>query len=109
MLATLTIQSQIATQSSKLSDIAGAKDYDPYASLVTGLGYNSSVKGAWSLGTTAAYTKPESNPPVFDELQAIPSTKDTLALTNLSSLANEGNTPPLYVVISLLNMIFHMM
>ncbi|KUJ13466.1 FAD-binding domain-containing protein [Mollisia scopiformis] len=77
------------------SDIAGAKEYDPYASLVTGLSYNSSVKGSWSIATTAAYTKPELNPPVYDELIAIPSTGNTLHLTNLSTLSNETNTPPL--------------
>ena len=77
------------------SDIAGAEEYDPYTSLVTGLNYNSSIKGSWSIATTAAYTKPELNPPVYDELVAIPSTKNTLHLTNLSTLANETNTPPL--------------
>jgi hypothetical protein len=77
------------------SDIAGAEEYDPYASLVTGLNYNSSVKGSWSIGTTAVYTKPESSPAIYDELVAIPSTENTLHLTNLSTLANEANTPPL--------------
>ena len=87
------------------SDIADAKEYDPYASLVTGLGYNSSVKGSWSIATTAAYTKPELHPPVFDSLLAIPGTKNTLALTNLSTLSNEPNTPPLYVAVIFLNSI----
>jgi hypothetical protein len=77
------------------ADIAGAKEYDPYASLVTALTYNSSINGSWGISTTLAYTKPEANPPVFDELFAIPSTQNTLHLTNLSTLANEGNTPPL--------------
>jgi hypothetical protein len=48
------------------SDIAGAEEYDSYASLVTGLNYNSSVKGSWSIGTTAVYTKPELNPTVYE-------------------------------------------
>lgn len=77
------------------ADIAGAEEYDPYASLTTSLSYNSSISGSWGISTALAYTKPETNPPVFDELLAIPSTLNTLHLTNLSTLANEGNTPPL--------------
>lgn len=78
------------------SDIAGAKEYDPYASLVTGLSFNSSsVKGSWSLATTAAYTKQVLNPPVYEELMKIPSTVNTMKLRNLSTYANESNTPPL--------------
>jgi hypothetical protein len=77
------------------SNIAGAKEYDPYASLVTSLSYNSSINGSWGISTALAYTKPETNPPVYDELLAIPSTVNTLHLTNMSTIANEGNTPPL--------------
>ncbi|KIM95870.1 hypothetical protein OIDMADRAFT_106059 [Oidiodendron maius Zn] len=77
------------------SNIAGAKEYDPYASLVTSLSYNSSIDESWGISTSLAYTKPETNPPVYDELLAIPSTLNTLHITNLSTIANEGNTPPL--------------
>ena len=84
------------------ANIAGAANYDPFASLVTGLAYNSTVKGSWSISTTAAYTKPELNPPVFDELLTIPNTANTLQLRNLSTYSNESNTPPLYVTLILL-------
>jgi FAD/FMN-containing dehydrogenase len=77
------------------SNIAGSEEYDPYASLVTALNYNSSVKGSWSIGTTAVYTKPESSPAIYAEFVAIPSTQNTLHLTNLSTFADETNTPPL--------------
>lgn len=78
------------------SDIAGAKEYDPYASLVTGLTFNSSaVKRSWGIATTAAYTKPVLNPPVYEPLMKIPSTANTLQLRNLSTYASESNTPPL--------------
>lgn len=85
------------------SNIAGAKEYDPYASLVTGLSYNSSIDGSWGISTSLAYTKPETNPAVYDELLAIPSTLNTLHITNLSTIANEENTPPLSVLYFLLS------
>jgi hypothetical protein len=76
------------------ADIAGAKEYDPYASLVTGLLFVSAAK-AWSISTTPIYTKPVLNPPVYHELLAVPSTVSTLALTNLSTYAAEPATAKL--------------
>ena len=76
------------------ADIAGAPEYDIYASLVMGLIFNSTSK-AWTLGTTAIYTKPVLNPPVFEELLSIPTIANTQHVTNLSTLAAEAPTPPL--------------
>lgn len=76
------------------SDIAGAPAYDPYASLVTGLVFNATSK-AWIESTTAIYTKPILNPPVYEEFLAIPKIANTLKLTNLSILAAEAPTPKL--------------
>jgi hypothetical protein len=70
------------------TDIAGAKNYDPYTSLVTGLLFVSAAK-TWSISTTPIYTKPVLNPPVYRELLAIPSTVSTLGLHNLSTYAAE--------------------
>ena len=75
------------------TDIAAAPEYDPYASLVTGSSFNATSK-VWSIATTAIYTKPILNPPVYEELLAIPTTTSTLHLTNLSTLAAEGAPPP---------------
>jgi hypothetical protein len=80
------------------TDVAGAKQYDPNASLVTGLLFVSAAK-AWSISTTPIYTKPVLNPPVYHELLSIPSTVSTLALTNLSTYAAEPPT-------ALLNWVF---
>ncbi|MCJ1405484.1 hypothetical protein MMC11_008712 [Xylographa trunciseda] len=76
------------------ANIAGAPKYDIYASLVMGLIFNATSK-AWSLGTTAIYTKPVSKPPVFDELLSIPTITNTQHITNLSMLAAEASTLPL--------------
>jgi hypothetical protein len=66
------------------ADIANAPEYDPYASLVMGTTFNATSK-VWNIDTTAVYTKPVMNPPVYDELLSIPTTTSTLHLTNLSS------------------------
>ncbi|MCJ1476431.1 hypothetical protein MMC13_005097 [Lambiella insularis] len=74
------------------ADIAGAAECDPYASLVIGLIFNATSK-AWVLSTTAIYTNPVLNPPVFDELLAIPTIAKTQHITNLSTLATEPTHP----------------
>ncbi|MCJ1286454.1 hypothetical protein MMC26_005799 [Xylographa opegraphella] len=76
------------------ANIAGAPKYDIYASLVMGLVFNSTSK-AWTLSTTAIYTKPIMNPPVYDELLSIPTIANTQHITNLSTLTAEAPTPPL--------------
>ncbi|KAG0648322.1 FAD-dependent monooxygenase [Hyphodiscus hymeniophilus] len=64
------------------ADIADAPNYDPYASLVMGATFNATSK-VWGVATTAIYTKPVTNPPVYAELLSIPTTTSTLHLTNL--------------------------
>jgi hypothetical protein len=76
------------------ANIADAPEYDPYASLGTGLSFNATSK-VWGIATTAIYTKPILNPPVYNELLNIPTTTSTLHLTNLSTLAAENAPPPL--------------
>ncbi|MCJ1396412.1 hypothetical protein MMC18_009302 [Xylographa bjoerkii] len=76
------------------ADIAGDSEYDIHASLVMGLIFNATSQ-AWALSTTAIYTNPVLNPPVFDELLAIPTIANTQHITNLSTLAAEAPTPPL--------------
>jgi hypothetical protein len=47
---------------------------------------------AWTINHKAIYTKPITNPPVYENLLAIPHIDNTLKLTNLSTLAAEGQT-----------------
>lgn len=88
------------------ADIANATSYDEYASLVTGLTFNSTSK-EWSLVTTAAYTKPGASstttPAVYQELFSIPSAANTVAVVNISTLAAEAPIPALYVHCNLLH------
>ncbi|CAD6587001.1 MAG: hypothetical protein ASARMPREDX12_002569 [Alectoria sarmentosa] len=73
--------------------IASAPQYDPYASLVTGLTFNSTGQ-QWLIGHLATYTKPVADPPVFEGLLAIePQLQNTLGFTNLSTLTNEPGLP----------------
>lgn len=92
--------SQISAYLKAFADIANAASYDEYASLVTGLTFNSTSK-EWSLATTAAYTKPgasnNTTPPVYQELFSIPSAANTVAAVNISTLAAEAPIPALYV------------
>ena len=76
------------------ADIADAPEYDPYASIVTGIGFNSTSK-KWTISSSAIYTKPIMNPSVYDEMLGIPSISNTLAITNLSALAAEPPIPKL--------------
>ena len=76
------------------ANIASAPQYDPYASIVTGLSFNTTSQ-QWDITHLITYTKPEADPPVFKELLAIsPQLRNTLTYTNLSTLTNE---PPLPV------------
>lgn len=75
------------------ANIASAPQYDPYASIVTGLTFTSTNQ-QWAIGHLATYTKPVANPPVFKELLAIePQLQNTLGFTNLSTLTNEPGLP----------------
>ncbi|GJN77669.1 hypothetical protein PLIIFM63780_001162 [Purpureocillium lilacinum] len=79
---------------SAFTDIANTVPFDPYTSLVMGLLYNS-TSGRWIMSTSAVYTKPVLNPPVFSNLLSIPSLSNSSAITSLSTLADEAPTPPL--------------
>ena len=76
------------------ANIAAAPEYDPYASIVTGLVFNTTSK-MWATSSTAVYTKAILNPPVYDEMRAIPSISNSSKITKLSVLAAEKPTPPL--------------
>ena len=80
------------------ADIAGAPGYDPYASLVMGVVFNSTSR-AWIINTAPIYTEPILNPTVYEALTAIPSISNTLHLTNLSTLAAEAPTPQMSVML----------
>lgn len=76
------------------TDIAASPNFDPYVSLQTGLLYGSAAK-AWSLSSSAFYTKPVLHPEVYRELEAVPSISNTSKITAVAALAAENPTPPL--------------
>ena len=76
------------------ANIAGAEDYDVHASIVMGLLFNSTSK-AWAVSSTPIYTLPDPNPPVYEELFAVPNISSTLELVHLHKFANETALPPL--------------
>lgn len=75
-----------------LANIADAPKYDTHASIVTSLIFSSTTK-AWTLRSTPVYTKPDPNPPVYQQLFAVPNITNTMQLTQLHILANETATP----------------
>ncbi|KAF5591158.1 6-hydroxy-D-nicotine oxidase [Fusarium subglutinans] len=76
------------------TDLLDSSTYDPSASLVTSLLY-SSVSKAWSLSASAVYTKPVSQPEIFEGLSNVPHTKLVNNITTLAEFADEKDTPPL--------------
>jgi hypothetical protein len=75
-----------------LANIADAPDYDIHASIVTSIIFSSSTK-AWTISSAPIYTKPDPNPPVYEELFAVPNISSTMHLTSLHTFANETATP----------------
>lgn len=65
-----------------------------HASVVVGILFNSSSK-AWTVTSTPIYTAPVSEPPIYEELFAVPSIVDTVKLVDLAKYSNESATPPL--------------
>lgn len=76
------------------TDIAASPNFDPYVSLQTGLLY-ASAANAWSLSSSAFYTKPVLHPEVYSKLEAVPSISNTSEITAVAALAAENPTPPL--------------
>ena len=77
------------------ANIASAPQYDPYASIVTGVNFNSTSQ-QWGISSLVTYTKPVASPPVFEELLAIrPQLLNTLNFTSLKTLTNETRIPQL--------------
>ena len=58
--------------------------------------YVNATSNGWVMGHLPAYTKEVSGdgPAFFEELLAVPQTKNTLKNTNLSALTNEGLAVP---------------
>lgn len=86
--------SQVGAVFDAFTGIAASPNFDPYVSLQTGLLYVSAAK-AWSVSSSAAYTKPVLHPEVFSGLEAVPSISNTSEITTVASLASENPTPPL--------------
>ncbi|OBT69835.1 hypothetical protein VE03_00987 [Pseudogymnoascus sp. 23342-1-I1] len=70
-----------------VADIASNANEDPFAALVADFKFNSATK-SWFMNHTVAYTKPVSNPPIFQPLVNIePQLSNSIAITNISSIA----------------------
>ncbi|CAK3841797.1 FAD binding domain [Lecanosticta acicola] len=76
------------------ANIANAPQYDSHASLVAAAAFNSTTK-TWTLSSTPIYTKPDLNPPFYQELFAISNVSSTVQLRNLSTFSNESAIPQL--------------
>ncbi|KAK0713408.1 hypothetical protein B0T26DRAFT_742122 [Lasiosphaeria miniovina] len=77
------------------SAIANATVFDIYASLVTGLLYNSTSQ-RWLISSSAVYTRPVLEPAIFAPLAAVPSIAQSSRLTSLAALADEAPNPQMY-------------
>lgn len=86
--------SQIGAVFDAFTDIAASPNFDPYVSLQTDLLYVPAAK-AWSVTSSASYTKPVLHPEVFSGLEAVPSISNTSEITAVAALAAENPTPPL--------------
>ena len=81
------------------ANIASSADYDVHASIVTSLSFNVTNK-LWTFVSVPIYTLPVTNPPVYEELFAIPNITalSTVSIENISSLAAEPPYPQKYVI-----------
>ncbi|KAF4964243.1 hypothetical protein FSARC_7797 [Fusarium sarcochroum] len=86
--------SQRAKVFQAFTNLLNSSNYDPFASLVTGLLYSSASK-AWTLTSSLVYTKPVSHPKIFEELSGIPHKSLVNNITSLAAFADEEETPPL--------------
>ncbi|KAJ6446253.1 FAD-binding protein [Purpureocillium lavendulum] len=76
------------------ADIAGSNAFDPKASLVMGLLFNSTSR-SWIMSTAAVYTEPVLHPSIYANLSSIPSVSNKSVITSLATLADEAAMPPL--------------
>lgn len=75
-------------------NITTSPDYDPFASLVMGVNFNSTNQ-EWVMIHIPEYTKPVENPSIFEALLAIePQFMNTVRIANLSDLVSEGASLP---------------
>ncbi|KAI0861671.1 hypothetical protein F4860DRAFT_475829 [Xylaria cubensis] len=77
------------------ANIANAPDFDPYTALAVEMYFNSTSK-LWIIANEAVYTQPVPNPPVYDELVAIPSISSSNKITTLPAYANSSAIPQTY-------------
>lgn len=75
--------------------LTGSKPYDPYAALIFNLVWDRNTN-TWSASHNFEYTKPEANPPVFQDFTSLPQVFNTLRISNLTDFAIElsRSNPP---------------
>lgn len=81
--------STIDEQIKIFAKLAAAENYDEYASFITGFGYSQS-RGLTVIDNELVYTKPVENPPYYKELLSLPSTYNSSAITDMTTLAQQG-------------------
>jgi FAD/FMN-containing dehydrogenase len=64
---------------------------DPYAALILAFAYSQQIDTFLGVADRE-YGKPVADPPVFDEIKALPSLSSTMRITNLTDITNEFNS-----------------
>lgn len=70
-------------------DFVTRESQDPDAALILAFAY---VQGNWIANNDYEYTKPITNPPIFDKLFALPKLTSTERITNITDLTIELTT-----------------
>ncbi|TKA30695.1 hypothetical protein B0A50_02415 [Salinomyces thailandicus] len=81
-------ESTFPAQFEAFEALTGSPDYDPYASLIHNLVFNTTTR-AWSAASNFEYTKPEAYPPFFDNFTSLPTTFNTTRISNLTDFTVE--------------------
>ncbi|KAK6083806.1 FAD binding domain-containing protein [Seiridium cupressi] len=80
--------STLTKQFQAFEDLTGSADYDPYAALIFNLVWDVS-SDTWSTAHSLEYTKPQANPPVFQNFTSLPQLFSTMRISNLTDFAVE--------------------
>lgn len=65
-----------------------AGEYDPYAAIIANFVWNNTAR-SWFGANNFEYTKPEANPPAFENFTRLPSTFSTMRISNLTDFTVE--------------------
>ncbi|KAM0807321.1 putative Oxidoreductase FAD-binding protein [Seiridium cardinale] len=80
--------STLTKQFQAFEDLTGSANYDPYAALIFNLVWDVS-SDTWSTAHSLEYTKPQANPPVFQNFTSLPQLFSTMRISNLTDFTVE--------------------